>query len=75
MRLSLFDFVVVNLSLFSQTLNTGVYTLLAALVRLSSHGSLVGLELVALEDDTVHRDKHAVLEVNDITDVQVVDMD
>jgi hypothetical protein len=44
-------------------------------VRLTSHGSLINTKLGGLEDDTVNWVGHTVLNVDDITDMQVVVVD
>lgn len=60
---------------FSSALEANFEGFLSALVRLTGHGSLVGRELVALDEETIDGDDIAVLEVDDITDVQIVDVD
>ena len=73
--LSLVNFLVVNVTLLASTLNASVEGLLSALIRLTSHGSFVGGELVTREEDTIDGDQHTVTEVNDVTDVEEIDMD
>ena len=46
--------------------------LLLHLVGLASHGRLVERELRRLEEEAVDGDSHAVLDVDDVTDVEVV---
>jgi hypothetical protein len=41
-------------------------------VRLAGHCGLVGAELSGLEDEAVHRDSHAVLDVDNVANVEVV---
>lgn len=75
MRLSLVPRLHVDFTLLSLALEAHLEELLDALIRLSSHGSLVSLDLVARDEDTVHGDDHAILEMEDVTAVEVVSVD
>ena len=75
MRLGLVNLLVVNLSLLGPTHKASVNSLLSALVRLSSHGSLIRGELIAADDEAVDRDHHTILEVENVTNVQMVHME
>lgn len=75
MRLSLVPRLHVDFTLLSPALEAHLEELLDALIRLSSHGSLVSLDLVARDEDTVHGDDHAILEMEDVTAVEVVSVD
>ena len=49
--------------------------LLSALIRLARHGGFIGRKLVALKHNSVYWDHHTILEVHDVSNVQVIDMD
>lgn len=74
MRLSLVDLLVVDNTLLSASLNAGGKGLLVTGIGLTSHSGLVGRQLVGGDADTVDRDHHAVLEVDDVTNLKVIDM-
>ena len=75
MRLGLVNLLVVDNSLLLPTLKAGVDSLFSALVGLACHGSLVGCELIAADDEAVDRDDHAVPEMDNVTNMQIVDME
>ena len=74
MRLSLVDLLVVDDTFLGASGNAGSKGLLVTGIGFTSHGGLVGRQLVSGDAEAIDRDVHAVLEVNDVTNLQVVDM-
>lgn len=61
--------------LLNSALEADFKGLLSALVGLTSHGSLVDKQLAALDEETVDGDDITILEADDVTDVQEVEVE
>ena len=75
MALSLVDLLQIDETSLVAAFEADVEGLFPTLVRLSRHGCLVGLKLAGVDDEAVDGDDKTVVQVDDVTDVQEVDMD